>query len=286
MRIDLYGDWITLLKGELVSFGYDAYRFQTPESIVHAHLNLIRRLVRPMPRSILKAKNFSCPQEHLRGLAEVERKVTAGENLKPHLSKLLHEPSFNDPLLNDWSIHHLHLGTALGKDGFVDRTGPVLFARFDESAGYFIDVLSHGSWTMQRLVKSLHDNWPDSIQKFRLSGATGLATPISDNDVKVLRKKNANTMIDLGDGIVYLPIGGGYASSGLSSAVVMQADWYRRRLEQIQQEIINQIDLISEDAKQKGLVFSDSPQFVLEAEGDDLYAVEVNCMIAVKISPL
>ena len=86
----------------------------------------------------------------------------------------LRSPSFNDALLNDWGIHHVHLGTTIDSDGFVTRTEPVLFARFDSANAYLIDVLPHGSWSLQRLVKDLYDNWSASIKHFRINGVLGL----------------------------------------------------------------------------------------------------------------
>lgn len=286
MEIDLYRDWVAHLKNELAAFGYDTTQMQSPEAVVHTFLNLTKRLVRPSPRTVLKTRNFSCPPELATGLSEVERKISSGEDLSPHLSRLLRNPSFNDPLLNDWGIHHVHLGTTLDSDGFVSRRGPVLFARFDNTNAYLIDVLPHGSWSLQRLVKELHDNWPASINHFRLNGVLGLAISVSDKDVATLRKGNVNTMVDLGGGIVYAPIGGGYSTSGLSMEVVIQSDRYARRLHQMQQAIVQGIEAIAKDATAKGVAFPECPRFELQIDNGDLYAVEVNCMVAVPLGEL
>ena len=286
MEIDLYRDWVAHLRTELAAFGYDTTQMQSPEAVVHTFLNLTKRLVRPTPRVVLKTRTFSCPNDLLPGLSAVEQKITAGEDISPYLSRLLRNPSFNDPLLNDWGIHHVHLGTTLDQDGFVNRTGPVLFARFDNANAYFIDVLPHGSWSLQRLVKDLHDNWPDSIKRFRLNGVLALSTTVSDKDVATLRKGNVNTMVDLGDGIVYAPIGGGYATSGLSTEVVIQSDRCAMRLRQMQQAIIDNISSIASEAKGKGLSFPDSPRFELQIDNGSLYAVEINCMVAVPLGEL
>lgn len=286
MEIDLYRDWVAHLKNELAAFGYDITQMQSPEAVVHTFLNLTKRLVRPIPRTVLRAQSFSCPSDLATGLAEVERKISSGEDLSPHLSRLLRNPSFNDPLLNDWGIHHVHLGTTIDSDGFVVRTGPVLFARFDNTNAYLIDVLAHGSWSLQRLVKELHDNWPASIKHFCLNGVLGLATPVSDKDVATLRKGNVNTMVDLGGGVVYAPIGGGYSTSGLSTEVVIQSDRCARLLRQMQQAIIENIDAIAKDAKEKGAAFPDCPRFELQIDNGDLYAIEVNCMVAVPLGEL
>ena len=64
-----------------------------------------------------------------------------------HLSRKIVDLDYDDDLLNDWDIYHLHLGTNLHIDGFVKRTGPMLFVRFNEQNAYFKNVMGHGSWT-------------------------------------------------------------------------------------------------------------------------------------------
>jgi len=286
MEIDLYRDWVAYLRNELTVFGYDTTQMQEHEDIIHTYLNLIKRLIQPFPRTVLRSKAFTCPGNELSGLAEVERKITVGEDLSPHLSRLLRNPSFNDQLLNDWGIYHVHLGTTLDSDGFVRRSGPVLFARFDNTHAYFIDVLPHGSWNLQRLVKDIHENWPESICRYRLNKVSGLSRPITDDCVKKLRRGHVNTLIDLGGGIVYAPLGGGYSTSGLSTEVVIQGDYCAMRLRQMQQTVIDNIETIAASARKIGLTFPDYPQFGLKVEEGKLFAVEVNCMISIPIGRL
>jgi hypothetical protein len=286
IEIDLYRDWIAHLRNELSTFGYDVTQFRTDEQVAHAFLNLLRRLVRPVPRAVLKSKSFSCPADLLPGLAEVERKIVAGDDLSPHLSRFLRSPSFNDPLLNDWGIHHIHLGTVVEDDGFISRTCPVLFARFDNAAAYLIDVLPHGSWALQSMVKTLHDNWPDSIKHFRLKGVISLERSLADGDIARLRKANVNTMVQLGEGIVYAPIGGGFATSSLSTDVVVRSNHCARRLRTMQQSVIDNIEAIATDARAKGIELPEKVQFGVEVKDDEIYAVEINCMLGVRLGRL
>ncbi len=286
MKIDLYRDWVTHLENELTAFGYDTTQMQSPEEVVHTFLNLTKRLVRPIPRTVLKAESFSCPTEHTAGLAEVETKIAVGEDLSPHLSSKIRCPSYNDGLLNHWGIHHLHLGTDVDSKGFVSRTGPILLARFDNSNAYLIDVLLHGSWCLQRLVKELHDNWPTSIQNFRISSVHSNASAISDKDIATLRKKNGNTVVDLGKGIVYAPIGGGCSVSGLSFEVLTKSNCYAMRLNQMQQDVIEKIGIIEKEAKSKGISFPNVPRFKLQIVNDSLFAVETNCLIKIPLGVL
>lgn len=286
VEINLYRDWVAHLRIELAAVGYDVSQFGSDEQVVHMFFNLLRRLVRPVPRAVLKSKTFSCPADLHVGLVEVERKIAAGEDLSPHLSRFLRSPSFNDPLLNDWGIHHLHLSAAIEADGFVSRTGPVLFARFDDATAYFIGVLPHGSWALQAMVKALHDNWPKSIEHFRLKGAIALERQIADTDIAKLRKANINTMVQLGEGVVYAPIGSGSATSGLSTVIVIKSDQCTRRLRLMQQSVIDNIETIAADARMKGIELPQNAQFGLEVKDDEINAVEINCMLGVRLGKL
>lgn len=220
------------------------------------------------------------------GLAEVERKIVAGSSLYPHLSRSIRSPTFNDSLLNDWGIHHIHLGAEIGADGFAARSGPILFARFDHSSAYLIAVLPHGSWALQALVQVLHDNWPDSIAHHRLKGVLACGREFSDQDKARLRKANVNSMVQLGRGVVYAPIGGGFSTSGISTEVAIRSDYCARRLGMMQQALIDNIELIAASARREGVDLPWELQFKLKVESDVLSAIEVNSMVEVELGKI
>jgi len=285
VEIDLYRDWVANLRNELSGFGYSVDSYED-EVVVHTFINLLKRLVRPVPREILKSKEFQCPDDLCQGLSDVERIIAQGGDFSPYLSRLLRRPDYDDPLINHWGIHHIHLGTEMESDGFIKRTGPVLFCRFDETVAYFINVLPHGSWAKQEMVSVLHRNWPDSLRQFRLNGVIGLAHSVSDQDVQKLRKGNVNSMVEVEEGVIYAPIGGGFATSGVSVDVVRQADYCMERLRSMQQAVIENISEIAKEAENQNIVFPKNPQFGLEIKDDEIYAVEINSMLAVRLGRL
>lgn len=285
LEIDLYRDWVAHLRNELSVFGYSVGSYGD-EEVVHTFLNLLKRLVPPGPRHILKSREFQCPDELRQGLSDVERIIAQGQDLSPYLSRLLRRPDYDDPLLNHWGIHHIHLGTEVESDGFVKRTGPVLFCRFDGANAYLINVFRHGSWAKQEMVGVLHRNWPDSIRQFRLNGVIGSARPVPDHDVQKLRKGNVNSMVEIEEGVVYAPMGGGFSTSGISVDVVRHADYCIERLRSMQQSVIDNISEIAKEARKKGIALPDKPQFGLEVKDDEIYAVEINSMLAVRLGRL
>jgi hypothetical protein len=59
-------------------------------------------------------------------------------------------------LLNEWGVHHLHLGAAPSSrdPSLIERSGPVLFARINPDDFYAINVYSHGAWEQTSVLES------------------------------------------------------------------------------------------------------------------------------------
>jgi CRISPR/Cas system CMR-associated protein Cmr3 (group 5 of RAMP superfamily) len=134
---------------------------------------------------------------------------------------------------------------------------------------------------MQDMVRILHDNWPAIIEPYRLNNVIGLANPVSDQDVKVLRKKNVNTLVEIAPNIVYAPIGGDAASSGISVNVVRQSDLIKDQLDKMERAVAENIEEIAKKAREKGINLPEKPRFELKEQDGRLYAVEVHTKIGV-----
>jgi hypothetical protein len=256
--LDFVRDWREHLKTELKASGYPSQGVSDSD-IPLCYFNLLRRMVNPVPRTILKSREFTCPAPLLAGLALVESKIVRGENLQPHLSRKLLKPFFNDGMLNDWGIHHLHLGDVVEPDGFAKRSEPVLFVRFDESTAYLIDTRKHGAWTEQECLRILHRNWPASIQQYKREGLTG--EQLSDDTLKVVRSKNLNVALDV-DGVAYMGMGGGVVASGAAISVRVQIDRHIIRLQGLQDWCRSNRDVLALEAEKAGRTLP--PEFSLK----------------------
>src|SRR5262249_60253000 len=123
------------------------------------------------------------------GVAAVEIELAAGADPTPRLSRKLLKRGFNDKMLNDWGIHHLHLGLSMEPEGrFITRTGDVLFVLFRDDDAYLIDVREHGAWCDGDLVEIVHTNWPETIRQFRLEGVNGFE--LTTKQRESLRSRN------------------------------------------------------------------------------------------------
>lgn len=283
IEMNFFRDWTDILRKELINYGFDIDKDNTPRGICMMYFNLKRRLITPTSREILFSKKFKCPDDLKDGLEKIKKRVKNGDNLLPYLSKNLNDLDYDDDMLNDWGVYHLHLGEEIKDSGFVERTGPLLFARFDDEFAYFIDVYEHGVWTKKEIVERIHDNWPDSIKEYRLEDIIGLSQSCNDKERKILRDAGVSTLIEVELGVVYAPIGGGYATDGSSTEVVIECDRYAHILKNYEETIRDNIDKLISAALESGKEIKESLHFVLQFKEKDIIALETNTQIAVKL---
>ncbi len=286
-QADFYGDWVETLSERLKKMGHPPQPGSNQEDIAFAYFNLLRRKIPALPRRVECAREFSCPSVMQARLDYLTKKIEHGENLTPHLSTSVgRNAGYNDMLLNDWGIHHLHLGTTFRSDGFIDRTGPVLFAKFDKDTAYFVKIAEHGEWSDREAVEVLNSNWPHLTQRTKLQGVDSLESQASSDEIALLRKSGVNVILQMPGGSVHAPIGGGYASDGSSIEAVEQHDRIALSLKKAERILKTQIDEIIADARQSGFDIHENPVFKLLVEPAELFAIESETGFKIPIQQL
>ena len=253
--------------------------------------NLQKKTITPRKRKVQFSKEFSCPTTHQQGLDTLLEKFKRGKNVVPHLSKSALIPSQFDGLLYDWGIHHFHLGTSFDhKSGYIQRTGPILFAKVDDSNVYCINVYSHGKgsappWSKSEMIKILHRNWPETISQYRLPEMMSIRisneTSPTDDEYSKARKNHMYTMVEAEKNAVYAPPGGGQMSSGHSAEIVSYCDriWNTlKRTEIYIREHITSFIAAIEETTNEPLV--GKFYFKLWNEGGQLYVVDLRSLTA------
>lgn len=274
LTIDFSADWKAYMLSDIAGQGYQVASSETIDSISYKFFNVRRRRLQTRPRNVHESSEFQCPVNLSNGYQSLKAKLAAGEDVTPHLSKSLLDVNYDDPLLNDWGIHHFHLGQKVESSGFIDRTGPLLFAFVTPDDVYCINVFPHGAWTEQELIKILHRNWPATIADFKLNGVLGLEHSVSNQDIAKLRKAGVQTMVEVGPGVVYAPMGGGYSTAGTSIRATMQSDNYRRIVRSLEEHVRENLQMFLDKIVEQGLTPARPPEFSLLVNDEGFLAVE------------
>jgi hypothetical protein len=245
--IDSLRRWILdhLPYGETDADIVNALNEMNAHGLLVIYHNWISRLVQPIPRRVEKSVKFAESLHRVTfadALAAIEQDVRAGKDLTKYLSTSVkvaftlptrhrRGPHHLDMLLNDWGVHHLHLSTEMRSDGFVKRTGPLLFARFVRDTAYFLDIADHGEWTKESVANTLVIQFPDAGGVNVVNGVIGVSLEIDDDEHRRLRAANINTIRMCGNKAI---IGGGFNTNGLTIMAVRAADNLLEKIEQFE----------------------------------------------------
>ncbi|MNF57745.1 hypothetical protein D3C85_628370 [compost metagenome] len=244
LKADFLSDWILLLKDILKNhWGYDISSV-SDDDVPFVYFNAEKRRPEPVVRELVLADNFSCPQGLESGWGRLKWLIESGQDLTPNLSKLVNKPNNKDSMLNDWGVHHFHLGEDM-EDDFIERTGPLLFALLVEDNFYAIGIFCHGSWADQDVVEIIHRNWSSVVERYKIKGVTAV-TQLTEQERLTLRKRNSNSFVTVQDGTVYAPIGGGMVSSGFNVQAVMAKDRQRVMLKNLEEHLNHQLENLRE----------------------------------------
>lgn len=178
------------------------------------------RILRACPREVIEAKGLDIPNEYSDAYAEIVNDIAEGKPLKKYQSRNLKRISYNDDMLSHWRIQHFHLSRDIEEDGFVKRTGDLLFIFFVKQKAYVLGFFSHGDWCDLDIIEIIHQNWPDELMHYRGQKKDKVLTA---EEYKILRKKNYNTTIVVKDGTEYFGPGMGVMAGGAPVEAVTNA---------------------------------------------------------------
>lgn len=232
VHADFQRDLAAEMSQIVAAAGFEVSADADTEDACVRYANLQLRSIGVRPRQVSHSAELvarTLRPDIAAALASIERKFTEGGNVNPHLSTNLHDPLYNDPLLNEWGVHHLHLDLPSGRParrpGYVRRADQLLFVFVTPTRALFLDVGIHGEWPDKRFVEILHANWPDEVAPWRCDMVVG-ADVI---DHAWARRCGLSIATVLSDGTVYMSLGGGYVKSGLSLNVRRMVDSLRTR---------------------------------------------------------
>lgn len=240
LKADFFNDWLQILKNILSNqWGYDTSSVSESE-IPYLYFNAEKRRPKRKKRKVFLADSFVCAPELEGGWKALRKRVEDGESLDPNLSKLVDKLGNKDAMLNDWGVHHFHLGECM-EERFVERTGPLLFALLADHGFYVIGIFNHGSWVNQDIIEIIHRNWPTVIEKYEIRSDIS-STQLTEEERSTLRKSNVNSMVTVKDGTSYFPIGGGLAGRGFNLQAVIETDRQKIMLSELEKEVASHLE--------------------------------------------
>lgn len=282
---DFLGDWYRMVFHELQQLDPSIDPTIESNDLCICYVNWWMRQIAQRPRTVHVAPELQCPTGLVAGFEALKDKIRVGDDLTPHLSWRLESLSFNDGLLNDWGIYHLHLGMAPDgkKPAFVERTKEVLMARFDERNAYLIEIVPHQQWTRQRLLEIIHRNWPDTIANYRLPGR--VAHTFTDQEHAQLRKAGVLTLIEV-DGVGYIPPGGGITTSGVGVRVVDTCNRIVHNLRDYEAQLKANATEVAETFRRHGINVGETLELTMQTDGKTVWAVAQTLDAAMELGPL
>jgi hypothetical protein len=218
------------------------------------------------PRVVHVAAELKGSQEYVTYKSQLDaiiKAIGSGSDLTPHLSRGIaaaYEPELSrarklsrrgdlDLLTSDWGIHHLHLSTIMESDGFVERTGDLLFAAFMRYNAYLIAVYPHGSWTELDLLRVVAHNWPDVGVINPIIGLK-LAGLISDEERKQARNSGLAGVVEI-DGKLFAPAG--QTTAGTPIRVTMHANAIMHTLSWLDDALKNDPQWLDQILREAGI---------------------------------
>jgi hypothetical protein len=167
LKSDFFSDWLNILKDILENhWGYDVSNISA-EDLPFIYFNAEKRRPDQRVRVLELSDAFSCPPSLQAGWDRLKMLVESGGDLTSNLSKLVNRINNKDSLLNDWGVHHFHLGENLNGQ-FIERTAPLLFALVTKDRFYAINIFNHGAWADEDVIEIIHRNWPEAISKYKI----------------------------------------------------------------------------------------------------------------------
>lgn len=247
-----------------------------PWDVAVRYFDFKRRMIPARRRSVVCSRELEhrpLSPDHQAGLDAIIDDMQVGRHIGPYLTKRWMDLDFNDILFNDWGVCHLHLGgRSTDKDGFVKRTGPVLFACITPNQFYMVDIMQHGRqnqtvFAQKRIIQIIHDNWPQLIASARAPGVSNLF-PNDDHTRWSLSRRQSKSHFTLGvetsDGTVYCSPGGGYMANGRSGDAVTAANCLLTTTTRMQRECVENAAHIVESVRSSTGIVLDTLQLQLE----------------------
>jgi len=260
--------------------GFDLERSTNASYMLERYLRARAKIISPRSRSVhhsaeLVTRLDMLEERYRQPFATIEERFETGGDLTGFLSKLASKVDKPDAMLNDFGIHHLHLGEKRSPDAKrVDRSDQLLLVWVAVDDVYFIDIRPHPQpndpedygWSHQECLEIIERNWPHLLDPYEIRGVRG--DSISDSGRKELRRKNVNVVTRIGSRAI-APPGGGMTASGANLKHVWMVKKLLWLIAHVQHVIETHWDDCRRDLQKAGLHIEEEAEFRLVRIDED-----------------
>lgn len=155
-------------------------------------------IIEDRPRKISFSQSFLIPPQYKTGLDLIVHKIENGiGEIYRHQSRRLFNGNGNDPMLCDFGIHHLHLGTEDDPkhQQMINGTEKLVFVYINDEEAFFIKVDEHEKWHLQDFLKIIHCERPDLIRHRIIPTEEG--DEYTDDEIKSIRRMGFNYILKI-----------------------------------------------------------------------------------------
>lgn len=261
-------------------------RALSPAALLVTYINWQNRLIPAQPREVCQSWEFAAnplrwDPAYRPAVEHIIDALKTGGDLTAHLSTRIKSGfgtsgptdfgrrSDLDLLLNDWNVHHLHLSTTKRPDGFVERTGPLLFAIIGAKQAFVIDIApDHNSWTWEHVAHVMIDNWPNANFVHHLSTVVW-APYVSEEERKVRRDAGIHTGFIERKGKYYMVGMSGLTSAGTNGQHTRLADAIILGLRGFEEHLDAQLEYVAETLRLNNIPVPSAldVRFIIRANG-------------------
>lgn len=190
-------------------------------------------------------------------------------------------------LLADWERY---VRSELSKRGYdvsgindLPSLGRCLFNAQSRDIAQRPRVVHHPEGGINVAPELITSNWPQLLDPFRVDAQ--LASSVTEDDIKTLRKAGVNTFVTLSTGN-YAPRGGGLTSARTSVAVAMKEIHYRSSIRKCQNHVLSNVNNFLARIEHYGHSPASPPEFKLQIDDRTIGVIEVGSQVLFKLMDL
>lgn len=177
---------------------------ESAENLIELYSKLRSRLLIGRKRkviihnSLLRNEKY---QQYRSSITKLKNIFENGSSIRPYLSNKVNKIYFDDRLLLDWNIYHLHF---IPNNSKQQRTNDILFITESDDIIHFLSIMTHEDFYNIDLLKYIYDNAPSILEHYKLVGIQPLPQNYSSETIKNLRSNNVGYCVSF-ENNVYAP---------------------------------------------------------------------------------